>query len=102
MRSADDSKRSEIATDILSFLLRNPSAADSFEGIARWRLLEEIARRSVASTDEAMHWLIENGFLSEETIPGGKTIYRLNTDRRGDAERMVGGEESRDREAPGQ
>lgn len=90
MPDAGDSKRDEIARDILSYLLRNPSAADSFDGIARWRLLEEIARRSVASTESAMHWLIANNYLIEDKIPGGKAIYRLNLNRRKDAERLVG------------
>jgi hypothetical protein len=89
LRGAGDSKRDDISSDILSYFLRNPDARDSFEGIARWRLLEELVRRSVPATEEALHWLIANGFLTEEQVPGGKPIYRLNPSRKAEAERLI-------------
>jgi hypothetical protein len=91
LRNSGGSVWDKIAREILSYFLRNPRAADSFEGVARWRLSEEIARRSVVGTEDAMRWLVENQYLSEEKIPGGKIIYRLNMRRREDAERLVGG-----------
>lgn len=89
MRGGGEGRREHIAKDILSYLLRHPAAADTFDGIARWRILEEIARRSVASTEDAMRWLIAKGFLNEEKIPGGQSIYRLNPGRRKEAESLV-------------
>lgn len=89
MRSGGGSKRDEIAKDILSYLLRHPAAADTFDGIARWRILEEIARRSIASTEDAMRWLIAKGFLSEEKIAGGQSLYRLDPEKRKEAESLV-------------
>ena len=89
MRGAGDSKRDEITSDILNYFLRNPDARDSFEGIARWRLLEELVQRSVPATEEALHWLIANDFLTEEQVPGGKPIYGLNASRKAEAERLI-------------
>lgn len=89
MRSGGETKREEIARDILNYLLHHPAAADTLEGIARWRILEEIAKRSLASTEDAMRWLIAKGFLCEEKIAGGKTIYRLDAGRRKEAELLV-------------
>jgi hypothetical protein len=89
LRGGGSGRREHIAKDILHYLLRHPAAADTFDGIARWRVLEEIAQRSVASTEDAMRWLIAKGFLSEVKIGGGQSLYRLNPDRREEAESLV-------------
>ena len=98
MRGSGEGRQEQAAKEVLSYLLRHPAAADTFEGIARWRLLEEIAKRSVDSTEEAVKWLIANGFLREEKIAGGRTIYRLESEKREEAELLVkktGAEKSR-------
>jgi hypothetical protein len=81
--------REDIARQILSYFLRNPKAADSFDGIARWRLLEDIARRSVTATEDALTWLIEEGYLQQEALPGSKSLFRLNSNMREEAEQFV-------------
>jgi hypothetical protein len=75
-----------VAKEILSYLLRNPQAADSLTEIARWRLMQEAVRRSVESTQTALDWLIAEGYVKEETRVGTKSLYRLNPERRKDAE----------------
>jgi hypothetical protein len=89
LRSGGEVRREEIARDILHYFLRHPAAADTFDGIVRWRVLEEIARRTVASTEDAMRWLIAEGFLSGEKIAGGRTLYRLVDGKRREAELLV-------------
>jgi hypothetical protein len=81
--------REDIARQILSYFLRNPKAADSFDGIARWRLLEDIARRSVTATEDALTWLIEEGYLQQEALPGSKSLFRLNSNMLEEAEQFV-------------
>jgi hypothetical protein len=81
--------REDIAREILSYFLRNPEAADSFDGIARWRLLEDIVRRSLAATEEGLRWLIERGYLKQESVSGGKPIFSLNSAMRKEAARFV-------------
>ena len=40
--------------EILSYFLRNPLAADTLEGVARWRLLDEVVYRKVEETRAAL------------------------------------------------
>lgn len=89
----DLKSREEIAREILSYFLRHPDAADSFDGIARWRLLEDIVRRSVAATEEGLKWLIEQGYLKQEPVPSGKPIFSLNPGKRKEAEQFVSEQE---------
>jgi len=74
----------EIAREILNYFLRNPEAADSLTGIARWRLMEEVARRSVEGTESAVNWLIAQGYLVEVGM-GTERIFKLNPQKLEDA-----------------
>ncbi len=72
--------------------VENPDLVDSLEGLARWRLLEDLVQRHVNETSEALRWLVDQGYL--ETIggrPGVQTMYRLNAERSTDAKRLVAG-----------
>jgi hypothetical protein len=75
-----------VAKEILSYFLRNPEAVDSLTELARWRLMQEAVRRSVESTQEALQWLIAEGYVDEETRVGTEPLFRLNPARRKDAE----------------
>ena len=79
----------EVAGDILSYFLRNPEAADTFDGIVRWRLLGDIVRRNIEATEEALTWLIEQGYLKRESIPGSKPVFLLNSNMREKAKRFL-------------
>jgi len=76
----------EVAGEILSYFLRNPEAADNLVGIARWRLLEEAVHRSVAATENALRWLIAQGYLTEVPVRGNEHIFQLNPEKREEAE----------------
>ncbi len=78
-----------IAKEILSYLLRNPEAADSLTELARWRLVQEAVRRSVENTQAALDWLIAEGYVSEEVRTGTESLFRLNPERRKDAESLL-------------
>jgi hypothetical protein len=68
----------EIARAVLSYFLRNPEAADSVEGIARWRLLDEFVDYQVRATAAAIARLVELGYLLQESGVGVEPLYRLN------------------------
>lgn len=89
-RTAPAGDMPETAPDVLSYFLRNPDAADSLEGVARWRLLEEALHRSLAQVERAVRWLVEQGFLVRDERAGAGTLYRLNLARRDDARRLLG------------
>jgi hypothetical protein len=79
----------EVAREILRYFLRHPEAADSLAGIARWRLMQESVRHSVEKTGEALRWLIDEGYMREETRLATGQIFQLNSARRKAAEEFL-------------
>ncbi len=75
--------------EVLNYFLRNPQAADTLEGVARWRLLEETVRRGVAETEQALNWLVSEGYLTQVSTPYSKPIYELNRDERARAREFL-------------
>jgi hypothetical protein len=79
-----------VVRQILSYFVQNHRAADTLEGIARWRLLQEEVRRNVHETERALEWLVEQGLVEELRPPGYQTpIFRLNRARQEDAVRFL-------------
>jgi hypothetical protein len=77
-----------VAQQIVSYFLRNPETADTLEGIARWRLLDERIHESVRMTERALRSLVRKGLLVETAAATG-TLYRLNETKRGTAEEFI-------------
>jgi hypothetical protein len=77
------------AKQIVSYFLRNPRAADTLEGIARWRLLDEQIDQSVRATERALQELIALGLLVARHTASAGTIYHLDESRRDEAERFL-------------
>ena len=75
--------------EVLNYFLRNPQAADSLEGIARWRLLEEAVRRKVDETQRALAWLVSCDFLTVTVVAGAEPIFCLNPDKLAEAEAFL-------------
>lgn len=80
----------EVAKQVLSYFLRNPQSADSLEGVARWRLLEEKIHHTLIETQSALEKLVAEEYLRVVSVPGSELIYTLNTDKRKEAEQFVG------------
>ena len=76
--------------EVIRYFLHNREAADTLEGIARWRLIEEKVQRSVSEVDQALDWLVARGFLLERSRRGSAPIFRLNRRKATQAERLVG------------
>jgi hypothetical protein len=76
--------------EILKHFTEHPLTAESLEGLAGWRLLEEMVQRRVKETDEALRWLVSNEYLHRSARGAAPPMYRLNLDRRADAERLLG------------
>jgi hypothetical protein len=87
----DPSVEREMAREILSYFVRNPHAADSLEGVARWRLMDEIVRRKLDETEAAIAWLVEQGYLTSAMSLGGTATFRLNLGRIDEAREFVAG-----------
>lgn len=75
--------------DILGYFVRSPQAADTLEGIARWRLLDELITRKLDETQCALDWLVAQGYLLETRTAGAGLIYSLNPDRAHEAREFL-------------
>ncbi|HEU5453647.1 MAG TPA: hypothetical protein VFU76_16735 [Terriglobales bacterium] len=71
--------------EVLEYFREHPDAADTLEGIARWRLLQRAITKTVRETNEAIRWLVAEGFLLERTSPATAPLFRLNPARRREA-----------------
>jgi len=83
------------AREILEYFVRHPQAADSVEGIARWRLLEGTVQRSVEETNRMLGWLVAQGFLVKEVVTGSGGIFCLNREKAAAAEEFLAKSEKR-------
>ena len=78
-----------MAREILRYFVRNPHAADSLEGVARWRLMDEMIHRKLRETEEALEWLTAQGYLKASIAAGGTRTFRLNPEPGKDVERFL-------------
>jgi hypothetical protein len=78
-----------VAKQIVSYFLRNQKAADTLEGIARWRLLEEQIHQTVRITEQALRSLVAMGLVVTERTATAGIVYHLNEIRRSEAEEFV-------------
>ena len=86
-------KTEQLARMILNYLRRNPNAADTLEGIAKWWLGFEKIESSVEDVANILENLVQQGII-ERLIPykqgkqdkdgKGVCIYRLRDSKRQD------------------
>jgi len=84
------------ARTILQYFVRHPEAADSFEGIVTFRLLEATIQRNLDEVRDALEWLVDRGFLDAVPTRASSTqpspanmIFSLNRSRQREAERFL-------------
>jgi hypothetical protein len=66
-----------MASEILSYLTRNPRAQDTLSGIADWWLASELAEDSCAQVEEAVERLRAEGLLTVVEGADGRVRYGL-------------------------
>ncbi len=86
------------AREVLAYFLRNPRAADSLEGVARWRLMDERIHGSVEETAKVLEWLVTEGFLLTDSAEGSSPVFRLNPDKSAEAQQLLGKSEIREKD----
>ena len=75
--------------DVLAYFLQNPSAADSLEGIARWRVQQLAVPHIVEQVEQALGWLVKQHLLVRQDRIGGAPTFRLDPTRTAEAERLL-------------
>jgi hypothetical protein len=70
-----------LTRDIMRYYMRNPNVADTLEGLARWRLLEQTVHETVSEVQEAVNWLVSQGLLRKILRLSSPPLFELNRDR---------------------
>ena len=74
---------------MLAYFVQHPSAVDSLEGIARWRVRQDSIPEIVDRVDHALTWLVDAHLLVREDRIGGAATFRLAPLRAGAAKRLL-------------
>jgi hypothetical protein len=71
-----------IAGEILSYLVAQPTAKDTLEGIAEWWLLKSEVVDAIDTVSLALERLVSEGLLKPVSYQGEKKkYYEINTER---------------------
>ena len=81
--------RQELAKQILAYFLRHPEGADDLRGIATWRMLDQMIHQTLEETSDALEWLVSEGYLISDSTTSSERIFRLNKDKRTEAEQYM-------------
>src|SRR5262245_9428887 len=92
MSRSNPARVPERAKEVLSYFLRNPHAADTLEGVARWRVHQEAIYRSVEEIDRALAWLVAEGFLARESTASSPPIFWFNRVKAAEARSFLSGD----------
>lgn len=88
-QSGRDDAVKNCARNVLRYFLRNPQAADSLEGVAKWRLAEEHVHQTVQTTSRALQLLVDKGYLVERRSALTGKFFALDKENRREAERFA-------------
>ncbi|MBZ5569152.1 MAG: hypothetical protein LAN64_15040 [Acidobacteriia bacterium] len=79
----------EVAREILRYFARNPGAADTMEGIAHFRLLDERIHSGLEQVTRALALLVSEGLLVREAVARSAEVFRLNQEQPRAIERFL-------------
>ncbi|HLG14194.1 MAG TPA: hypothetical protein VJH03_06790 [Blastocatellia bacterium] len=74
-------EKSEIARDVLSYLIDNPDAQDTLEGIIEWWLLERKIESRTTNVKEALAELVTTGMILERKGTDLRVRYVINSSK---------------------
>jgi hypothetical protein len=78
MRFDENKEKREACQHILGYLLDNPDASDTLDGIMEWWLLNQKIRFETRIVLQAVTKLVADGLIVEQRRPDSQTIYRIN------------------------
>ena len=94
-----ESLKSEMAVEILAYLVQHPSAQDTLEGILQWWLLERYVERQHLAVASAVEELVGSGLVVARDGRDRRPRYRLNPQRSAEAQAIVARFDARGGEA---
>lgn len=78
MRVDQSKEKKRVYHDILAYLLENPDAGDTLDGIVEWWLLNQRIRFETQTVSQAVAKLVADGLIIEQRGPDSRIIYRAN------------------------
>jgi len=75
-------KKTQLAYEILRYLIDNPNAQDTVEGITTWWLLVRSIKHQTSLVKEALAMLVADGLVIAQEGSDSRTYYKLNLRRR--------------------
>ncbi len=78
-----------IERNVLEYLLKNPEARDTLEGIIEWWILEREIRLRTEQIKEAIQILVEKGFVLQHETADTRIHYTINTNRYQEVEDFI-------------
>lgn len=78
MKLNSTKEKREACQYILAYLLENPDAGDTFEGIVEWWLLHQKIRFETRTVSLAIAKLVADGLIVEQKGSDSRVIYRAN------------------------
>ncbi len=81
MKYEQKDETQETAHKILAYLMDNPDAKDTLEGILDWWLLQQDLRRNIALVRKALDKLIDKKLLLERKGNDKQKYYQVNHEK---------------------
>ena len=75
-------KKVKVAYEILRYLIKNPGAQDTLEGIVDWWLLGRNTKYQKLMVQKALDMMVEDGLVIAKQGTDSQTIYKLYRPRR--------------------
>lgn len=82
-------RKSRVAYEILAYLVKNPDAGDTIEGIVEWWLLEQRIDKETARVEEAIAELVAKELILGRKGRDSRTHYRINRQKYGEIRKLL-------------
>jgi hypothetical protein len=74
-------KEQRLEYEILNYLIKQPAAKDTFQGIARWWVLKERIDYAIEKVGKVLNLLVSKRFLEIKHHQDGSKYYQINKDK---------------------
>ncbi len=81
-----------ISLKILAYLLNNPNAQDTLEGISEWWLLDQDIKNELTRIKRAVAKLVTDGYILERKGRDSQIHYRVNRTKQKQIRELVRGD----------
>lgn len=82
--------QSKVARDVLSYLIDNPDAQDTLEGIVEWWILQRTIENQTATVRAVLIELTAKGLILERKGSDTRVRYLINANRQEEIRALLG------------